>query len=88
MREKLQSILSEHGEGLVFLGAGGSKEDWMNRVHSLLLEEGIVSKTRALYLTLGKERVEEFRKKCIQENPEWEQFFQEFDRRNPGIFQQ
>ena len=43
---------------------------------------------RALYLTLGKDRVEEFRKKCIQENPEWEQFFQEFDRRNPGIFQQ
>jgi hypothetical protein len=43
---------------------------------------------RALYLPLGKDRVEEFRKKCIQENPEWEQFFQEFDRRNPGIFQQ
>ena len=45
MREKLQSILNEHGEGLVFLGAGGPKEDWMNGVHSLLLEEGIVSKT-------------------------------------------
>ena len=42
----------------------------------------------ALYQSLGKERVHEFRKKCIQENPEWEQFFQEFDRRNPGIFQQ
>jgi hypothetical protein len=40
----------------------------------------------ALYQSLGKERIQEFRKKCIADDPEYQTFFDEFDRKYPNIF--
>jgi hypothetical protein len=40
----------------------------------------------ALYQSLGKDRIQEFRKKCIQDDPEYQKFFDEIDKKYPNIF--
>lgn len=40
----------------------------------------------ALYQSLGKERVHEFRKKCVADDPEYQKFFDEFDKKYPNVF--
>jgi hypothetical protein len=43
MKTHLKDILYTHGESLVFLGAGGPAEEWVNGVHDLLFAEGITT---------------------------------------------
>ena len=40
----------------------------------------------AMYQSLGKERVHEFRKKCVADDPEYQKFFDEFDKKYPNVF--